>query len=494
VIDLSKLVESKETTVVEPSNNIFERLGHNTYDYKDVISELIDNSIAARRSGTKLLVTIDLYVDQNNSAVSLVIKDNASGITQEQLGTAISPAGAQSANSLNEHGLGMKQAVAALGQLNYLATKTLGEGQARVIREFRYGNIQTYYVDWEGECGTEIAVNNLRAIVTTNASVISRSLVPYLGARYRRFLKPDNSVLELVINLRSIETGRATNEWRVSANKPVYFHPNTRVNSPVIHNHRLRGSGWEALLTFGYAPREAEYEELELESPSKFDPYNVSLNKQGLDVILHDRVILFHQLSELGVVNQRHPDFNHIRGEIDLIRGFHTAITKNAIIEDRNFRECVEQVRLVLQGEKPGPSGNPKTYLRIKTYPDQIPEPLLRDRLATWLQNNPLSRRDTVETEYVVEGVEGYIDILADGEAWELKTNQARALDVYQLFMYMDIGDIDIGYLVAPSFTTGAAVAARRIQTKHDKKIGLVTLDKFPINQSPDAIEREEYY
>jgi len=92
----------------------------------------------------------------------------------------------------------------------------------------------------------------------------------------------------------------------------------------------LSGDGWKAELTFGYAPQEKEeYEELGIEAPNKFQPYYVSQGKQGLDVIRHDRVILFHQLSDPDIISAKHPDYNNIRGEIDLLEGFSTAITNS---------------------------------------------------------------------------------------------------------------------------------------------------------------------
>jgi hypothetical protein len=87
-----------------------------------------------------------------------------------------------------------------------------------------------------------------------------------------------------------------------------------------------------------------------------------------------------------------------------LISGFATAITKNAVIHDEHFRECVTTVREVLSGEKPGPGGRKDNYLQHKTYPDEIPEELLRDRLIEWLTNNPMQQRVHVAKEYVVAG------------------------------------------------------------------------------------------
>lgn len=481
--------------IVNPSNNIFSELGNNTYDYKDLLSELIDNSIAARTPNELLKIKITVYVDAELRAKKFVIQDNASGIPEEKLGLAITPAGIQTNASLNEHGLGMKQAVAALGVLESLVTKTNDRELAICVNEFRFGEIEATEVPFDKPHGTTLSVTNTKPIVVTHTSTITRSIIPYLGARYRRFLKPDNALMDLNLELVNIDNGETIYRWDVKEVKPIYFHPGTRENRPVIHRFPLEGHGWKAELTFGYAPSEqAEYEEMGVDVPNKFHPYRVSIATQGLDVILHDRVIRFHQLSELGIVNQRHNDYNLIRGEIVLFHGFHTAITKNSMIESEEFRMCIAHIREILHGERPGPAGRQENYLQRKSYPDEIPEALLRDRLIEWLKNNPLQPRSEVQPEYVIEGIEGFIDILADGEAWELKRDQASAYDVYQLFMYMDIAGINKGFLLAKSFSPGAQVAAKFIRENHKKTLSLTTLDQFPICQHPNAQEREDYY
>lgn len=325
MIDLSKLEKCPDTTKVEASNNIFSELGKNTYDYLDVISELIDNSIAARRTDIILEVTIKLYFNKKNKAIRFTITDNATGIPQDQLGIAITPAGVQSHHSLNEHGLGMKQAIAALGKLEYLVTKTIDDSKARVVKEFSFGNLNTYYTsEFNQESGTEISITDLKSIVISSSTGITNNLQPYLGARYRRFLSPENKLMKL--RLCFLEESKQTSlfdnsgykikkQWEINEVKPIYFHPYRRENKPVFLKHPISGKGWKAELTFGYAPQDKEYEELGLKIPNKFQPYYVSIKRQGLDVLLHDRVILFHQLFELDIVPNRHADYNTKRKE-----------------------------------------------------------------------------------------------------------------------------------------------------------------------------------
>lgn len=482
--------------IVQPSDNLFEELGNNSYDYKDLLSELIDNSLAARLPDQLLKIQIIVLLDDKGQKSKFIFNDNAKGIPESMLGDAISPGMVQTSNSLNEHGLGMKQAIAAIGKLSYLKTKTREAAYSSRINKLGFGEIDVYHENWDQENGTEICVENLKALVDISATNITRHIEPYLGARYRRYLKADNPKMEIKLRFQRERDGYIQNEWLIKETKPIYFNPSTRTNAPVFSNFDLSGANWRARLTFGYAPKdESEYSELGIDKPTKFSPYHVSIKNQGLDIIFHDRVILFHQLSEIKVVETKHNDFNIVRGEIDLIEGFKTAITKNLMIQDESFLDLISKVKDILNGDSCGPGSEPKKYLEKRSYPEDIPEKLLRDRLANWLKTNPaVGPKSNVNIEYVVDGIEGYIDILADDEAWELKTGSVSALEVYQLFMYMDVKNINKGFIIGKSITTGGEIAIRHIKTKHDKDICFSSLSLYPINHPPDRQEREEYY
>lgn len=189
-------------------------------------------------------------------------------------------------------------------------------------------------------------------------------------------------------------------------------------------------------------------------------------------------------LSEIGLIQARHPDYNLIRGEMDLKKGFSTAITKNAILHDEHFIECIVQIKQFLDHYG---------YLRRQTYPEDLPEELLRDRLSDWLRSNKVSPRKDVQTEFAVQGLGGSIDVLADGEPWEVKREEANGLDVYQLFAYLDMGNFTKGYLAAKSFSTGAQSAAAHIASKHKKEIVLTKLEEYPILHPMTDKEREDY-
>ena len=59
-INVTGLQVPASSVKVDPSDNIFDELGKNTYDYKDLLSELIDNSLAARGDVKPVRVTFDV--------------------------------------------------------------------------------------------------------------------------------------------------------------------------------------------------------------------------------------------------------------------------------------------------------------------------------------------------------------------------------------------------------------------------------------------------
>lgn len=489
MIDINKFNDFEEYEInVPPSNNLFKELGNTTYNFIDILSELIDNSISSRVKGKLLNVNIEIGICNNKNKYSyILIKDDAKGIEKKLLGKAISPAERVGKSNLNEHGLGMKQAIAALGNLKYIATKTENDEKTIVLEELKFGKIKSKLVNVNWEHGTEICIDNIKEIVPKSAIGYTKGVIKYLGARYRRYLKSTNPKMKLTIKLLEVdeenEVSSKARKWNIEEVKPVYFHPYKIKNEPVIKKQKLKGIGWEAEFTFGYAPKDDEYLEMELEIPKNYEPYTVSQSKQGFDIIINDRIINFHQLSELGLVS-RHSKYNYIRGEIDLKKGFTTATTKNYIIYNSNFRELIEKIHKILLDGK---------YLEKRTYYDELPENLLRDRLAYHFKHRTINPIKDVKTEYAVEGLGGHIDILAQNEAWELKKVPVSGLDVYQLFAYMDMGNIEKGYMLAYEFKTGAEAARDFINKKHNKLITFVNFNEFPINQPPNEQEIKKY-
>ena len=77
MFDLTNLPPCAKIEVM-PNDNIFLELGNNTYDFKDLLSELIDNSVAARVEGEITKVSIDFISGKDsNIPKQIIFRDNA---------------------------------------------------------------------------------------------------------------------------------------------------------------------------------------------------------------------------------------------------------------------------------------------------------------------------------------------------------------------------------------------------------------------------------
>lgn len=497
IICLNHFKSVEDRIFVKPSSRLFAELGNTPYEIEDLVCELIDNSLAASVSEITNIY-IDLGFDRKNRPIYFTIRDDASGIEFNELPLVVSPgAKSSSTNPLNEHGLGLKQAVAAMGTLEYLTTRSIKEDLTSTITKLDYGEIPVIRDNKLSTHGTEIKVS-----ITENSKMRNKTekfykdrFIEFIGATYRRFLRPGSRKAFIKVNYYDYNNHLKTTV-DVVAVSPTYYSNGT--DNPLIFNFPITGEGYEARLTFGFSPR-TDYERQELGIDEITGIYSNTLEHQGLDLIMNGKVLVFHQLSELKLVKSRHNQYNYVRGEIELIHGFKTFVTKNGVVNDSVFAQCIEQIRKILNGESEGPEGL-IDYLGKASVLDIIPEACLRDRLKSVIDQYPDSIYPSKEnqTEHVVEYIEGKIDIYSlmnDGSIriWELKNEDAVAKDVYQLYMYMDVEGASQGYLVAKSFSKGAEFAANFIKENHQKNVDLVSIGSFPITNPMTPAEKEKY-
>ena len=182
----------EEHIFIEPSSRLFTELGNTPYNIEDLVCELIDNSLAASISDITI-IDIDIGFDRNKRPIYFTIKDNASGIEYNELPLVISPgAKSSSKNPLNEHGLGLKQAVAAMGTLEYLTTRSFKDELSSTVKKFDYGIIPVIRDNRLSSHGTKIKIR-----ITENSKMRNKTekfyregFIEFIGATYRRFLKP----------------------------------------------------------------------------------------------------------------------------------------------------------------------------------------------------------------------------------------------------------------------------------------------------------------
>lgn len=451
---------------IEPSNNIFQELGKTDYTFEEALSELIDNSISAKIEDVDLHVELIFSLDKNTKKCStMVIRDNASGIRETDIGVCISPAGKQTKSSLNEHGLGLKSSVSSLGILNSLRTKALGETGFK-IEKFQW-DLELLSDNFNFEHGTEIKINiedsKLVHINKSNKKTQIERLKLSLGARYRYKFKEIN----LKISLKTID-GAEVSQVFVEPVRPEYYNPWGRINEPLIYKKQFEFGPAKALLTFGYSPKnDFEFEDIGLNKEdyeikrgnSVNHPYAICTANQGLDLIMNNRVISFSQSEEIGLYASRDSHFNQIRGEIIFLEGFQTTATKNRMNSTEAYREILKYIKdyLTKNPDNKGPERNllQNRYLKGRDSGSHSTERELVDDIESALRMpTSVYRNSEIIREFSIEKYGLRIDLMVENIPWEVKNEICTPHRISQLVTYMTCLKTKKGVLVASEFST----------------------------------------
>ena len=191
-----------EMCQVIPDTRIYGRLGQVGYRLNDAISELVDNSIDARRTNKKL--TINIKFDNYDSSIRVV--DNGKGMSKKEAINAVTLAKSDKQNQLGFFGLGMKTAGMAVG--DSLTIKTKQEDSDKIYsvildrKEFEQRNNWEIPLDVEvdpiHEVGTTIIIEEVKKMPTNRG--IS-NLRKNFSKRYSSFIKSGD--VEIIVNGRT---------------------------------------------------------------------------------------------------------------------------------------------------------------------------------------------------------------------------------------------------------------------------------------------------
>lgn len=509
---------------LRPSNNLWKELGNNTYTFDEALSELIDNSISAADKQLECVISVEFYLNQSNipnlqTCEKIIVRDNASGIKEEDIPICFTPAGKQTKRSLNEHGLGFKQSISTLGNLIHFKSKHKDE-DGFVIKEFSF-DLEVFKDSFQFNHGTEISISPDDKRIS-NFNINSNNfhskihlLYYQFGSRYRYLLTKNN----IKINLRVVDVvNNDIYEKVVEPIFPIYFHPyinNSKgrggTAKPLIYNKKfITSNGAEALLTFGFHPKDSEEYERIGEDPEIYKskstkgkwnkhvnhPYCWSPSSEGLDIIMNDRVIKFHQCPEIGLTGTRESWYSAIRGELKLISGFKTTSTKNEIVRTEDYDEVLEQIRFYLTNgdDKDIPESDISLYKnefernlisyakdmlkKSDSEMDYNNEDELKDKIEKNLKS-PLSKYKNVYREYPIQALGVISDFLVDDCPWEVKNHETDSHDISQLLTYIISLDVKYGVFVAPNFTESCYHLTRIIEDKLNIKIELMKTSLF---------------
>jgi hypothetical protein len=437
--------ESKVTLNV--NEGTFRGLSKQNLLFHQCIWELTDNAIAAKKGDE--LFRVDISMERRaDGKINLYIADKGKGMTLEVFKKAIQLGeSATTEHRLNEHGFGLKNALATLsgGNGNFqIWTYSMEEDTVHTVQgpfkqemvilsdvsmpnlEFLPGGYTTiikvtvpltFIQTVQGRGARAKDLNTLRAW-----------LIEHLGVMYRGYFELED------------DTGEPSGHIYVSIGEDRKRVPAVRVpmaNSKTVRfDIEIGGQSYNLEYTYGTLDLE-RVEKLVAGNKAKYY-YQKNQTTQGIDIRLGKRVIATKQLENIWRKRNgedeepisRHNRYNEFVGELlipDLPRGVLTTINNKTDfnLDDEDWEKIFQKLNEYRPVED------------IKKYTE-------KGLVNKWIQmikaTNP---NDTVTDEHHVWPTGNRIDIYRKtptGEVYiyEMKVGSGSPIDLYQLKMYWD--------------------------------------------------------
>jgi hypothetical protein len=422
------------------NEGIFRGLASQNMLFHQCLGELVDNAIAACPASQKFRVDIIFSsIAGNADRVDLYVADNGTGMTLEHLGKALQLGESATKDSrLNEHGFGLKNALATLSGgngpwkiwTNAAKDKPVLSVEGPFSREMTIRDDENFPSDsfLPADFSTLIRVPvkvsfvqtaQGRGAPATDLSALRDWIIEHLGVLYRGYLGQDEETFDtsgvIVVSI-------GTNSIQVP---PVDVPFGNREVKYI--DVELDGKVESIQYRYGTLD-EVKRDKLIKGKKAKFY-YQQNQPTQGIDIRLGKRVIATRQFETIWNIS-RHNSFNDFVGEMlipDLPRGIlSTTNTKTDFnLDDPNWTKIFSKLK-----QYP-----PVKEIRQKTEAD------VRDKWIRMLKaTNP---EDTVTDERSVWPTGTRIDVYRRTPQnkiiiYEIKVVSGSPIHLYQLKMYWD--------------------------------------------------------
>lgn len=445
-----------EFKTVLDAEHYFQGLARQELDFHQALGELLDNSLSARQKspyGEGLEpMTIEVTIEERDDGSYLVqVADHGVGMSFEDITSRIFNPGGQGSQpgNLNEHGFGLKNALALLTGGNSTNFTLLTRTQDADLDPDRFysvsGPLSTDMVvrddatreDWSdglhhlgpAPTGTKISV-----IVQSRyfKSVFRRGnpgfdklverLGEHIGVMHRYFLTAGNQV--------RVAYRRSGQEWTHHSVRSILvpIEGEAKTKTKTI---QFGGVPQEFIYTRGVLDYNVKDPEAEQERgwPYPLRIYYQGSNARcGVDIVVRDRVIKSGVFEEIWPEIGKTVDFNKFVGEVKVGESFRTTNNKTGLDpHGENWEQLLKEL-----GEE---EFRPEKTTRSQS------EESLRDSLVTILEGT-FTGKSCIKNRSVWAGgcqIDIFIEAAADNiRIYELKVTEGRVLYLYQLLMGWD--------------------------------------------------------
>jgi hypothetical protein len=455
---------SEERIKMESNNEIMANtMSKSGFTFNSAINELVDNA-----TNTAKNIRVSLFVENNRQRPikRLAVSDNGCGISLSILPKAMAM-GVTMGNTIHEHGVGMKLAIAYFGHSSIRKglhqIKSYDGKNAYAITGYEGNELIKKSMRVPPITGTMIEINVLHNITAANRIT---PLKDNLGIRYANFINDGGeiTICEYDIKTNSITTDAKGNDiiHTVIPIIPTYFHPVTLTNVHLLKTEIVT-ENIVAELTMGISPDDEE------------GVWKKTSYGGGIDIVQDGRVIchrVFSPFSEWRPKN--HTSLNGLVGQLVIKEGhLDTTPKKDALQETEEYIEIKKKIADIIAAKKIS------SYFNTNEEEDDeviISESIIRNGLAKYLKDQTLPNGHIIWTDVKMEestDTNLSMDVTASNDnimyVFEVKKNNFNAQDMNQL----------IGYMVTVGANQGV-VFARNILDNAKKQFNEHWKNHFP--------------
>lgn len=431
------------------TEGIFRGLAKQNMLFHQCIGELVDNAIAASKEGQKF--RIELFLVQNNideQMVDLYVADDGKGMDIETLEKALQLGESATTDSrLNEHGFGMKNALANLSGGNghwKIWTRQTSTGPVLSSEgPFR----PTMYVTDDDEfpldaflpadISTLIKVSVRRGYLQTvqgrgapakDLALLRQWLIEHLGVLYRGYLEQDEQTYENS-GVIVVAIGNGTDSLRVP---PVQV----PIGNQKKEYLEVEVGGVVHRLEYRYGSLDTVRRDNLVRNEKARYYYQGNIPTQGVDIRLGKRVIANMQFENIWKTEDgesrlgRHNRYNEFVGELlipELPRGILSTVNNKTDfnLDDPDWAKIFDR----LNDYKPIAEIKDKSEKAVhKKWMDMLkatnPKEIITDQKHVWPPGAKIDVHRKTEAGQII--------------IYEIKIGTASPLDLYQLKMYWD--------------------------------------------------------
>lgn len=460
------------------AKDFWKGIGGHFDNFSQIICEFVDNSFSNIIGSNSRSKNIILTIKQLSDDVIVMIEDSGSGIRDLDSAFALGNTGSQD-SPLNEHGFGMKHALAAANPSNddwQVYTRTREDFESNVFKKIKSSyEIEDFNADvlniqeekWPGELngsGTVVKFKCTWDLFNTlsdgikgpkrNFSTLLQYLREDLGFIYSGLIQENKAT----ISIYAVDMEGKEYSLDVPAVKPdwiQFYQPGQ--GSEMID---LGGGQVQIKYEFG-AMKDAEYKKY----------YKKNISTSGLEIKINGRILEYNLFKEVWGI-EPHNHYNHILVKVDLISKNRSSLpttttSKNGIRQgDPMFNKLIDWV----QNKMKDP---PKKLENSQDELDLVRE-LARYKGIHSPQGTVVKEQINVfKTIKEKIPIDLYVHMGSDLIIYEAKKDKTGVQDVYQLEMYWDGLNLDgiqpsKGILIASSHPNSVVELVQIINQKSD--------------------------